>query len=478
MIVDQSMLNDIRARRLRQLLGLLIFVLTFEGVARKAGPPYLAVPLFFFKDIITCVIALYVVRMPRHPALSFLWNAYIILLILFVPLIIFTAADDPILAVFGAKEYLLFPFIGFGTFLAFQNQDKKQIFDFFRWIALLVIPTSVLALVQLHLPHDHWLNMSVGGESLEGFSANGQLRLSSTFSFIAQYCSFLNAEIFIVIIALAGWRESSFVWKGLLLAMIPSLVVGCFLTGSRGAVAGDTAIILFALVFSVLRLQFRPVLQIGGLILVLYLAAIGLNHFFPNTTYVYTQREEGRLTGISADIQLRVYSSFFGIGRDKSLGTIFGNGLGIMSNGSGAFSHYAAAWRINQWTETDFSSVLFEGGYYLAVVWFSFRFLIILATGYRVFKEVKGDLFVPAAVTQGFVCTIGIVGTLGTQPPIAIWWWFGVGSSLLLWWKCVVGTPLEPLPTFRPLPPASQPVPKAPRGRSLYAEALHSQSRK
>jgi hypothetical protein len=63
------------------------------------------------------------------PPSRFLWNAYKILALLFVPLIFFTASNDPLLAVFGAKQYLLFPLVGFATFLAFQQrEDGSTIF--------------------------------------------------------------------------------------------------------------------------------------------------------------------------------------------------------------------------------------------------------------------------------------------------------------------------------------------------------------
>jgi len=61
------------------------------------------------------------------------------------------------------------------------------------------------------------------------------------------------------------------------------------------------------------------------------------------------------------------------------------------------------------------------------------------------------------------------LGTLGTQPPIAIWWWMGVGTSLIFWWKCV-----GPPPPEEPLDGSFGKPRRLPRGRSLYAEVLHS----
>ena len=138
--------EEVGALRLRQLLLALVMVLTFEGIARKALPSY-SVPLFLLKDLIVSIMAVYVLQMKQPPALTFLWNAYKVLAILFVLPFIVTASHDVLLAVFGIKQYLLFPMVGFATFLAFQNTKKEVLLRFFRWSSLLLIPTALLALL-------------------------------------------------------------------------------------------------------------------------------------------------------------------------------------------------------------------------------------------------------------------------------------------------------------------------------------------
>ena len=462
------MIELLYARRLRQLLFILIVVLTFEGIVRKATPPGYSTPLFLLKDGIVVVMAFYVLQMPPAPALTFLWNGYKILTILFVPLIIFTGWNDPLLAIFGAKQYLLFPMVGFATFLAFQNSKIEKILAFFRWIALLLVPTALLAFLQLRLPSDHWLNMSVSHESLEGFSAGGELRVSSTFSFVAQYCAFLNAQAFIFVIALQGWPKQNWFWKIASLSLIPLLVLSSFITGSRGAVAGNLAIFLLSLMLALIKLQFRTVVRIGAVMAGLYLMVHIVTHYFPETTAAYSARENGHLIGFSSEVRGRVLGSYFDVEPDPDLMTYFGNGLGVMSNGSSTFSPYAAEWRARKWMETDFSSTLFEGGYYLAIIWYGFRLYVILVTTHRFLKDVSVAYTVPAAFTQAFVLLIGVLGTLAIQPPVAVWWWTGVGASLLFWWKCVGPSETDLKLMDNPLPPK-----KAVRGRSLYAEVLH-----
>ena len=468
-IIRGSSVNDeLYARRLRQLLAILVLVLTFEGVVRKAFPLELGVPLFLLKDALTVVMAFYVLRMKQPLALRFLWKAYIILMVLMAPLILMTGWHDLLLAIFGAKEYLLFPMVGFAVFLAFQNTKKETIVRFFRGWGLLLIPTMLIALLQQRLPNDHWLNMSVEGANLAAFSAGGELRVSSTFSFVAQYCAFLNAEMFMLMIALMGWQNLGILRKIIYFSLIPCLVLSCFITGSRSAVAGNISIILLALGLPLIKFRWRHAFEVILVCIVLYVLVLGINAYLPDTTAAYSQREQGQLVGISANIRERVFGTFFSVTRDPTLMTWMGNGLGIMSNGSDTFSPYAAQYRADLWTETDFASTLFEGGFYLALVWYGFRLYVIFATTRRFLQEVRDDYAIAGSFTQGFVIIIGTVGTLAIQPPVAIWWWMGVGTSLLFCWKCV-GPADSEIQVEAPPPPR-----KLPRGRSLYAEVLHS----
>jgi hypothetical protein len=145
-----------------------------------------------------------------------------------------------------------------------------------------------------------------------------------------------------------------------------------------------------------------------------------------------------------------------------------------MSNGSESLSKYASMIRGNSWTETDFASTLFEGGIYLVVIWYPFRYFIILQCVWRFLRTHNDDLSVPMGFAVGVVAVVGFVETLGIQPPIAIWWWFAVGAVILLWWKSENPDPVEGVkkeekdpPTFGP--PKVQKI----RGQSAYAARLH-----
>jgi hypothetical protein len=456
------------ALRLRQLLQTLVLVLTFEGIVRKAAPSFLSIPLFMVKDVVVAVMAIYVLARPVVQPVEFLWNAYKALIVLMIPPFFITAWIDPLLGVFGLKEYVLYPVIGLAFFYGFRGERMDVLLGFVRRCAALLIPTGVLALVQLRLPSTHWLNMSVNRESMEEFMRGGEMRISSTFSFVAQYCTFLNAQIFMVLITMYGFHRQNLGWKIVSAILLPMLVLSCYATGSRASVAGNTAILLVAICLVMTKFRVRAAMQIMMVALALYLAALTVHYVSPNATAAYSDRENGQLIGISEEIRTRVYNSFFGLWKEQVLMTFFGHGIGIMSNGSDTFSSYADNWRAFLWTETDFSSTLFEGGFYLMFVWYGFRLFIIAVTTQRFLRDVRGMWMVPGAFVQGFVIVVGTIGTIGVQPVVAIWWWVGVGVSTILWWKCV-----GPRDEEIEAPPPLRPLRRLFRGRSRYAEVLH-----
>jgi hypothetical protein len=464
-------------RLLQRTLIVLVVLLTFEGLGRKLESGAIGILIFLFKDVVVLFMGLQLVlRHKLPPAIGFITYAYMALVFFLLPNIINTGLHDPLLALFGAKEYLLYPIVAISVFAAFRNATMHEIVRFCRFVAFLMIPTGLVAMIQTQLPASHWLNLSVEGTSLENFSSAGHLRVSSTFSFVSQYCCFLNMQMFMVFFAFYGFtRVKSRVGQLIILTSVPCMIVSCFLTGSRGAVIGNMSVLVFAMMLGGLRGEFGKVMRFAVIAGVIVCVALVFQAFFPSLMATYSKREQGHVFGVSDEIQTRVYNAFFGWMSDTQTVPFFGNGLGIMSNGSDAISPYSKTFRLEGWTETDFATTLFEGGPYLIVVWYAFRFYIIFETTRRFLLQTSRQLFLPGAFCQGYVILVGMTGTIAIQPPIAIWWYLGVGLSVILWWRSV--HPIEPISSDSgsPRPPgeSAPPAPKMMRGRSSYADRLH-----
>lgn len=461
-------LNPVQSsRRLRQLLMLLILTLTFEGLARKAFPAILNIPIFFAKDAIILAMAYYVFRWPPVPQIMFLWKAYKIVSIMLCPLILATLWKDPLLGIYGTKQYLYYPIVGFATYYSFQNQSLQKIVEFCKWYAFLIIPTACMAILQLQLPYSNWLNCSVNGEEMGQFSAAEHLRVSATFSFVAQYSCFLEGEIYILILIWSNLNYSSTIWKFIAVALFPTYIVSCYITGSRGPVLGALTVCAVAFALVAIKFQLRNFLKVAGLLVFLYTTILIVQYFYPDAFVAYLTRENGNLLTVSSENQTRVLSPFTDWLQDANH-NLFGYGLGVMSNGSDMISRYSASLRGNYgWTESDFSTTFFEGGVYLIIVWYLFRAFIVYKTFAVYIWDVKGPLTIPMAFCLGDVAVGGALGTLSLQAPVAIWWWLSVGLSLILWQRSLNPDVMEEN-IAGPLSPS-----KPRRGRSLYAETLH-----
>ncbi len=370
---------------------------------------------------------------------------------------------------------LMFPVIALAAGMAFSNSTLPQVNGFFRMVALLLIPTVFTAVLELRLPPTHWLNLSVGGDSLEGFSAGGRLRVSSTFAFVAQFVMFLNAQMYVLALPLlAASRVQSRWTKTVYYSLIPALLIGMFITGSRGAVLANFVMIAIAgaLLFFSGRRVAQALPAMVALALVGYLVFLGLKQIAPDFFVAYDMRSADTEEHTqNQEMAGRVSNMFFGwLENPVAAPTVFGRGLGVMSNGADKLSAYAASWRsYGRWTETDMATTLFEGGFYLIFVWMGFRLYVVGRLMVQTFKMPADDMFLPAVFVESYIVLIGITATLGIQPPMSIWFWMAVGLQSALTAdgakKSLVLEPEAPLPLSRGL-----------RGRSAYAERLHAQS--
>jgi len=425
-------------RRLQMMVTLLVLTLIFEGLLRRLVPA-LSLPIFFLKDLFALLAGvLLLFGKPPRAARSIL-GLQAAVFILISPCVIATALHDPKLALFGLKQYDLFPFAGVALCAAFPPGRREAFSSFCRMVAWTMIPTMLVTVLQQRLPADHWLNKSPDGESLERFSAGGQLRCSSTFSFVSQFCMYLNAYTgYLGIAALGSWsrRRGLQVLRNLLL-LIPFYLLAVYTTGSRQAVLGGGLIlVLSAVVLAVGRgKKYFPSILMVGLIGIFLLGALRLLH--PESFQAYDARtasaDEGDARGSNGVAVARVTKGLSNWINEAISGPLLGSGLGVMSNGTEKLSNYAAVIRSEGfWTETDPATVVYEGGIYLLVVWYGMRAIVILRGLFAAITIRNPALAAAAAFCWGPLIIIGALGTLSIQPPLSIWWWLDFGLILCL----------------------------------------------
>jgi hypothetical protein len=418
-------------------LILLVMLLIFEGLIRKLLPGILSDLFLFAKDVLVLPLVFYVLRQPLQGVLGKIFRAYLVLLVLILPLAGLTAAKDPVLSIFGLKQYLLYPWVAFAWVLAFLRAPATSWRTPYRVIGYCFFFTTAVALIQLNLPSNHWVNLGVDGSDLSGFSAGGFLRVSSTFSFLAQYnyfLLFLPASLAICHL----WRKRSPIDSlAFSIFIIVSLyILSIFITGSRTSVLGGLVILILAIFLFLQKARKSLFPKVFGIAVALYIGFNIMSAVFPQAFAVYAQRSAGR-EGISHTQELlqrigHSYTIWWSNLLPKA--GLTGFGLGSMSNGVQKISDYAANIRmVHGWGETDMANTMLEGGLYLVVVWKGFRLYIIYCC-WILFRRISGPVYIlPGAFFLSHIILEGVNGTLGIQPPLAIWFWISVGSIILIY---------------------------------------------
>ncbi len=426
-----------RLRLLRQLIMAMIVILIFEGVIRKLLPGPLSKLFILVKDGIALMIAVGVLQSGVKGIVGQLMMLHAVFAIALIPLILNTFLIDPVLAFFGAKQYLLFHFISYGIVKGFSDFERTDFTRPYKFIALTIYITAPIALIQLKLGAGHWLNLSVSGEDLSGFSAGGNLRVSATFPFIAQFSWYLMAISYAYAISFS-WKPKTGRFKKLfhLPTMLLLLIVANFITGSRTAVMGNLVVVVFAGGLLMVRGSKRGQKWLIGLVIFGAVAYQGAQYLFPSAFVAFKARSSDTASFVDSDeMKTRIEHAFLGwtgVYKRKNAGA-FGFGLGTMSNGVQSLSKYADALRKKKiWGETDLANTVLEGGYYLVVIWMLFRVSIILIC-IKVYLSIKHSKIVfCAAFLTGYIIFNGLTGTFGIQPPTLIWWHFAIGGLMVL----------------------------------------------
>jgi hypothetical protein len=425
---------------IKRLVYAIVILLVFEGLLRKLVPSIVGLVIFFLKDIL-CIIALIFIGKARAKLKADslrLFKIWKILPLLLIPLLINTLFKDSLLPLFGLKQYLLYISVAFLVPLAYPPGRYKEFKRFIIFVTFLIIPTSLVAILQNSLPPTHWLNLSVGGDSLEAFSAAGYLRVSSTFSFTGQYSWFINLTcVFLVFRVCMPIKPSGFFFNKInnyLLALISILlIIGTFITGGRTAVLGCGACLFIGFIFASIKSPRKFILQGSVILLGLLLCLGALRAIKPEFFAAYDQRSEGNEErSHSEEIEERVAGGFFGwttwFFKEETIQILFGNGLGVMSNGSDKISSYANVIRQSLWTETDLATIVWEGGLYLLIIWYGLRIWVI-GLVLKIWRNMKVEKTgVALSFLLAYIIITGLYGTISAQPPLAIWWWLTVGT--------------------------------------------------
>lgn len=135
----------------------------------------------------------------------------------------------------------------FGLNYYFVNRDKIDLSPLTKWVLIFCAGEIVLGFIQYQLPPNSFINRYANVEALNSKSiatVGNAVRVTGSFSFISGYTAFLNFSMLFI------WYLLRIKYNYNIIALLlAGVIVGAFMSGSRGAVAINL-IILAAILYS------------------------------------------------------------------------------------------------------------------------------------------------------------------------------------------------------------------------------------
>lgn len=321
--------GDRRLRRLKTAIWMYIILLIFEGALRKWVVPGLATPLLVVRDPVAVYIIFTAFRFRALPTSPVFYGS-ILLAILAMPAAIVFGHGNPVVALYGARPFLLhLP----AMFVMASVLDRSDLIKIGKFLLIVSLGMTVLIALQFYSPQSAFINRSVGGEEGGGFSgAMGYLRPPGTFSFtsgVGQFYSLLAPFV------LYFWLNPTYISAKLRISATIALLLALPLSISRGLVFQVVLTLVFA---SIVALS-KPRLMMRGVVatLALVLTAIALSpfDFFQTAMQAFMSRfttaneTEGGMEGVLID---RYFGGLLQAFTNSGDSPWWGMGIGLGTN--------------------------------------------------------------------------------------------------------------------------------------------------
>ncbi|KAB2963779.1 MAG: hypothetical protein F9K16_05885 [Thermoanaerobaculia bacterium] len=335
-----------------------------------------------------------------------------------------------LVGIFGWKSYFWYAPLLWVVPAAFR--DLPDFERFVRRYALLVLPVVALGLLQFRAPTTSVLNRYAWGELADTvgrvatFGQLGAARVTSTFSYITGYSTFLVAVGILLMVALAlrGFRVSG---NGLLWAALLAVPIGVLVSGSRGP------LILLAGIFPMLFLfarrgmaeKSRALLRLVstvavGAVLISFVAMPALEAF----TYRVRSTEE--------DVVERALQPLFEPFEVMDLVGPFAYGIGATHQAASALvpDLRPGSWLDGIEAENESTRVMIELGPLGFLAHFGYRIaLVVMAFGIARRARLSASRIV--AFGAAFFLLAQLPGAVVFNVYGGIYFWFLAGAALL-----------------------------------------------
>jgi len=416
--------------------GILVLIV-YEGALRKWILPGFQAEIYLVKDLLV-VLAFAGFLLEQRRGLPAAMVERSIFFLIFATVFFFSFlvlnpnSPSMLLSLLGLKNYILyFPLI-FMTAKMIDTPGKLEhwLLRYF-WI---VLPAILISYVQFVLPPTHWINAYVAQqEGVETFTSqfqgSGLARTAGTFSYLSGNTTFLTVT-FLLSTAMLLARGFA-IKKNLFLYFVLVTSIGAmFTTGSRsGALTlflGGFVIIALAVASGQLNYRLASRMIFG-------VAAVVMSVTFIARQQIAVLFERAQTAG---DTEARFVSPFLETWEVFQSPFPIGTGLasthgGLVNAIVGPQDGYNYYWLGNYLAEVEPARIMLESGPIGFLLIFALRFFL-LAWAVKTALTVRFPLFIGLSSALAVYFAIHIVLFVVTNPPAAIYYYFGAGILIAI----------------------------------------------
>lgn len=382
--------KNTRYRQLKAGIWVYFMLLIFEGALRKWVLPGLATPLLIIRDPVAIWLFIMAWKQGALKPNIYIAGMYIIGVISFFTAIFFGHGNF-VVALFGFRTLALHWPLIFIIGEVFNRDDMIKMGRFMVW---LLIPMTVLIILQFYSPQSAWVNRGVGGDMKgAGFTAAlGRFRPPGTFSFTNGTGLFYGlASCFVFYFWLS---PRGYIQRGILIAGSLALLMAIPFSISRALFFSVIVIGIFSTVAA--SRNSRMFTRMGSTMIALLALFILLKHvsIFNTATETFTTRfttaskTEGGLSGTLIDRYLGGMVEAITNSNDLPF---FGYGLGLGTNVGSALTTGTTQFLF---AEAEWGRLIGEMGIVLGLLAILLRMTLSLQIAVACYRRLKlGDIF-------------------------------------------------------------------------------------
>ncbi|MDB9482195.1 hypothetical protein PN476_06130, partial [Dolichospermum circinale CS-537/05] len=403
-----------------------LIIVVLEGALRKWVLPQASDLIYFLKDIILlgAYLKFYSSSEPKYHGKSGFLTITLFLCTGWCAFQIFNPGlGSPIVGLFGFKAYLFYIPLMWMIPTLFESQE--ELYQFLRNYLLLVIPVSILAIVQFFSPINSPINMYAGGVEAQA-AVDGNARVTGTFPYIVGYSTYMSF-CFTALMPILSLPQTK---KWQIITVIEAfLVVGTsFMSGARALLLFETLFLLgyFSLLFLSKPSQvvkttknfILPVALIAAVVPIFFSRAIEAFYKRATNSDNFSDRIFGAFVQPQTAMQFKGFDSY-GIGATHPAIPVLRNTLQLASGEALPPS------------EGETGRVVLEIGIFGFILWYALRlYLIISLLGS--FLKLKTPFLRNLALAAFLFQAINFTGQLVFNTTFAVYYWFFAGFIFLL----------------------------------------------